>query len=105
MFPNPSLLNLSSAMARHAGHVHEVTASNIARVDMPGATAREAAGFADALRAVSGGEAVTAREGRAPISLDDELVRMAQNATRHDMAVTVWSRTLDMVRMAGASPR
>ncbi|WP_031551167.1 hypothetical protein [Parvularcula oceani] len=105
MFPNPSLLNLSSAMARHAGHVHEVTGSNIARADMPGATASEAAGFAEALRALSEGEAVSAREGRAPISLDEELVRMAQNATRHDMAVTVWSRTLDMVRMAGASPR
>ena len=105
MIPDPSLLTLSTAMARHAGHVHGVTAANIARADLPGATAKGAMPFAEALRVTASGEAMTARDTGAPISLDDQMVAMAQNAGRHDAAVTIWSRTLDMIRLAGASPR
>ncbi|MBB4658295.1 hypothetical protein [Parvularcula dongshanensis] len=101
MLPNPSLLGLASAMARHAGHVHAVTADNVARADMRGAKAKEAARFGDALR----GEPLQAKESRNPISLDSQLVRMAQNAGRHDAAITVWTKTLDLMRLAAGSPR
>lgn len=100
MFPDPSLLGLTSAMARHAGHVHQVTAGNVARADVPGARATEAARFSDVLR----GDAAP-RQTRERVSLDREMVQMARNAGRHDAAVTVWSRALDMVRLAGSSPR
>ena len=105
MIPSLSILDTASAMARHAGHVHAVVADNIARADLPGATAKGAMPFAEALRATASGEAMTARDTGAPISLDDQMVAMAQNAGRHDAAVTIWSRTLDMIRLAGASPR
>lgn len=101
MFPAPSLLTLGTAMARHAGHVHQTVSSNLARADVPGATAEEAGRFADALR----GEAMRARDTGERISVEREMVAMAQNAGRHDAAVAIWSKTLDLVRLAGASPR
>ena len=101
MLPNPSLLGLASAMARHAGHVHATTADNIARADVPGAKAKEAARFDAALS----GEALRAKESGRSISLDAQLVTMAQNAGRHDAAVTVWTKTLDLMRLAAGSPR
>ena len=105
MIPTLSILETTSAMARHAGHVHAVTAHNVARADVPGAYADEAASFVDALQRFSDGEAAATRRTRAPLVLDDQMTVMARNAGRHDAAVTVWSKVLDMVRLAGASPR
>ena len=105
MIPTLSILDTASAMARHAGHVHEVTARNVARADIPGAKADEAMTFAGALDRFAGGEAAAARRTRAPLVLDEQLMTMASNAGRHDAAVTVWSKVLDMARLAGSSPR
>ena len=105
MTPTLSLLETASAIARHAGHVHAVTADNVARADMPGATAREAMRFADAVRAMDRRDALAPRDTHAPVRLQNELTVMATNAGRHDAAVLLWSKTMDMVRLAGASPR
>ena len=105
MIPNLSILETTSAMARHAGHVHEVTATNVARADVPGATGDAAAEFAEALGRFAEGEEAAARRTRRLLVLDDQMMTMARNAGRHDAAVTVWSKVLDMVRLAGSSPR
>lgn len=105
MIPSLSLLETASAVARHAGHVHAVTADNVARADMPGATAREAMRFGAAVRALGRGDAPAPQATNTPISLQSELAVMATNAGRHDAAVLLWSKTMDMVRLAGASPR
>lgn len=105
MIPSLSILDTTSAMARHAGHVHEVTARNVARADAPGALADEAASFADALGRFAAGEAAAASRGRERVVLDEQVMTMASNAGRHDAAVAVWSKVLDMVRLAGSSPR
>lgn len=105
MIPNLSILEATSAMARHAGHVHETTARNVARIDIPGAKADAPTAFADALDRYSAGQDASARRTSQPLVLDDQMMTMAQNAGRHDAAVTVWSKVLDMVRLAGSSPR
>ena len=105
MIPAPSILETTAAMARHAGHVHEVTARNVARADVPGAKGDEAASFAEALDRFAEGEAPRAARDRKPLLLDEQMMVMARNAGRHEAAVTVWSKVLDMVRLAGSSPR
>ena len=105
MIPSLSLLDTASAMARHAGHVHAVVADNIARADLPGATATEATRFGEALRDLSDGTPLRAEATRAPITLDEQMMAMAQNTGRHDAATLLFSKTLDLVRLAGSSPR
>ncbi|MEM6649151.1 MAG: hypothetical protein AAF603_02760 [Pseudomonadota bacterium] len=105
MIGNLSILKLSSAMARHAAHTHGVIGDNISRVDMPGATAHRVESFARALDALKGGEALNTHSTDQPISVSREMSQMATNAGRHGTAVTIWSKTLELVRLAGAAPR
>lgn len=105
MIPDLSVLRLASAVARHAGEVHRIAGDNIARADIPKATAATAPRFADALAALNGGQPLAAVETNAPIALDREMATMASNAGRHQTATAVWSKTLELFRLAGASPR
>jgi flagellar basal body rod protein FlgB len=103
LIPDLSLLGVASAMSRHAGHVHDVTARNIAAADAPGTTRLRAASFAEAVGRAD--EALAPASTRERVVLDDEMLTMARNAGRHDAAVTLWAKTLDMVRLAASSPR
>ena len=105
MIPSLSILDTASAMARHAGHVHATVADNIARADMPGATARDALGFGEAVRALRDDAPLRAAASREPVALDAQMMTMAQNAGRHDAATLLFSKTLDLVRLAGSAPR
>ncbi len=105
MVPDLSVLKLTSAMARHAAQVHGVVGDNIARTDLPGANARAVEGFASALARLGEGERALVRDTRTPIALDKQMTQLATNAGRHEVAVTVWSKTLEMMRLAGGSPR
>ena len=100
-----SLLQTASVTARHAGHVHAVAADNIARADVPGATARRAASFAEAAERLRGGQELAAADSGAAIALDREMTAMAANAGRHDAATLLFAKTLDMLRLAGSPPR
>ena len=105
MIPDLSLLSTASAMARHAGHVHAAVADNLARADVPGARAATDSGFADALDRMAAGQALRAPRTGDRIVLDDQMVTMASNAGRHDAAVSLYAKALEMVRLAGSSPR
>ena len=105
MIPTLSLLDTASATARHAGHVHAVAADNIARADIPGATARAATSFAEAVGTLRDGGALSPRDTNAAISLDREMTTMASNAGRHDAATILFGKALDMLRLAGSTPR
>jgi hypothetical protein len=105
MLPDLAALRVSSALARHAGETHAVHGHNIAHADIPGATARRMPSFADALDALSKGGRPEPLDTRAQIGIEREMAGMAANAGRHATAVTVWSKTLELVRLAGAAPR
>lgn len=100
-----STLKLASAMARHANDGHAAIARNIAYVDVPNAKAVEMPSFADALKALLAGEEVRPTQTKQPITLDGEMVAMAQNGGRHTAAVTIWSETVELIRLAAQSPR
>ena len=105
MIPDPSLLGVASATARHAAHVQAVTARNVARADVPGARAEAPARFAEALRAFGSRRAPAARETDTPIELRGQLTAMAHSAGRHEAAVLIYAKALDMMRLAGGAPR
>ncbi|WOI52946.1 hypothetical protein [Parvularcula sp. LCG005] len=105
MLTDLSVLKLSSTMTRHAAAAHAVVADNISRIDIPGATGKAVPRFSDALADLNRGETVDIRDTRTAISLDQEMISMASNAGRHQAAVTIWSKTLELVRLAGGAPR
>lgn len=100
-----ALLKLASAMTRYAGAKHSAIGSNIARADIPHAKAMEGPRFADAILEMTDGKPAQFSESRNAIRLEDEVVAMAENAGRHRAAVTIWSKTLDLLRLAGQAPR
>ncbi|MGV6820073.1 MAG: hypothetical protein ACWA5T_06195 [Parvularcula sp.] len=100
-----ALLKLASAMTRYAGAKHSAIGSNIARADIPHAKAIEGPRFAEAFSEMMSGKPIRFSESRGTIRLEDEVVAMAENAGRHRAAVTIWSKTLDLLRVAGQAPR
>lgn len=105
MIADLSIIKLSAAMTRHASEVHQATAQNIARIDVPGAQSRTVAPFLDALDRIAKGETIAVEEGGGRIVLDREMTSMATNAGRQEAATLVWSKSLDLMRLAGAAPR
>lgn len=104
MFDIP-ILKTSSLMLRHASRAHEVTASNIARADVPGAKRKEIEGFADAYSRMSRGEGVAVRETGSAIDIERELFDLASASNQRDAGAGIWKSTLTMLRMAIAAPR
>ncbi|MEO1657079.1 MAG: hypothetical protein AAFR65_05110 [Pseudomonadota bacterium] len=100
-----SILKLASAMARHAGHVHAATASNIARADVPEATARKAASFRQSLRALEQGKTPQDEDTGQAISIEREMLSMAEASGQHGAATAVWKSTLNMLRLAITGPQ
>ena len=95
-----SLLKLTSAMARHAGHVHDVTARNIARADMPNATAERLEPFEASLRRLEHARPPRRSDTGMAINLEAQMLTMAEASSTHDAALTVWKSTLKMMRLA-----
>ncbi|MEL7343518.1 MAG: FlgB family protein [Pseudomonadota bacterium] len=124
MFDQLELLRLADAMARHASDRQSVIAKNVANADTPGYRSRDlpdfsqiyAASSSDEMRATRGGHlietgsqkldasAIDAPGGTSPngntVSLEVEMVRAAEVRQSHDMAVGVYSASLDMLRSA-----
>ena len=116
------ILDLASAMARHAALGHRVIAENVAQADTPGYKARELQPFS-----VKVNEAFTPRATRpghlaagadevlvrsriveadlpaAPngntVSLPEQAVRSVRTEGRHAMALAVYSKTMEILRI------
>ena len=117
MFADLKLLNLASAMARHAAARHEVLAENIANADTPGYKAKDLEPFAAAYeRAVNEeGAAAGAQDAQwriinapAPgamspngnsVSLEDQMVKTVEAQQDHDAATAIYKTSLDILRM------
>ena len=115
MFNDLKLLQTFSAMASHAARRHEVLAKNIANADTPDFRAKDIQSFADAY-------AETTRSGKSisqiassarmietggtmspngnSVSLEDQMLRSAEAKGQHDMALAVYKKSLDLLRLS-----
>jgi len=114
MFSDLSLLQVYGAMARHAAETQRVSADNLSRAGEPGFKASEVESFQDYLQRVASSaspEAMTetfkirnADTPAAPngntVSLEHEVFTSAQATGQHNMALTVYQKSLDMLRMS-----
>lgn len=118
MISDLQILNIYSAMARHAAESQKVSATNIAHADTPGYKASEVESFEDFLaRAIKAGSAVSEQGFRvldsttpaAPngnnVSLEQEIFNSADAMGQHNMALTIYSKSIDLLRTALGKPR
>lgn len=118
------ILRMAQSMAQHAARRQAVIARNIAHADTPGFKAQDIGSFADTYEAAStdrmritrsghlgGAEppgvaaAVLTRPGAADpngnsVSLEAEMVHAVEAQRAHNRALTVYSKSLDILRMS-----
>jgi flagellar basal-body rod protein FlgB len=126
MLPKLELTKMAQAMAAHAGARMEVIARNVANADTPGFKAQDLAGFAktyaeggDNLRATRAGHLQGAGSGQAAwaaaglerialpsapngnsVSIEAEMMRAAETRQQHDMALSIYTKTSDILKTA-----
>lgn len=124
MFETLELMRLADAMARHASDRQAVIARNVANADTPGYRSRDLPDFSEIYAAPAPDELRTTRRGHlseapgerlqaqsfdAPgatspngntVSLEVEMVRAADVRQEHELALGVYSASLDMLRSA-----
>ncbi|MDB6452490.1 FlgB family protein [Falsirhodobacter sp. 20TX0035] len=118
MFESLKIVKMAHAMAEHAGARQGLVAQNIANADTPGYKARDLADFGQSyaetggLRAtrpghVGGGASTTAQVVQSSlsedpngntVSLDQEMVRAVEIRQEHDMALSIYRATSDILR-------
>lgn len=114
MFNDLKILHTASLMARHAVQRHGQIAENIANADTPGYKAKDLESFSAAYtrnerNAVAGAAVKTFRAERIEtpgvaspngntVSLEDQMSRSTQASRDHDTALTIYSKTLSMLR-------
>jgi flagellar basal-body rod protein FlgB len=102
-------------MATHASRRHAVISENIANADTPGYKAKDLKPFADIYTsAVKAGAQLsevskntkaidaggTADPNGNTVSLEDQMLTSAQIVGQHDLAMLVYRKSLDMMKMA-----
>ncbi|WP_022702342.1 FlgB family protein [Pseudorhodobacter ferrugineus] len=122
MFEKLEITRMAQAMAAHAGTRMGVIAQNVAHADNPGYKARDLPDFAktyadetgQGLRVTRAGhlgaggalplEAVVMRASDAPngnsVSLEREMVKAAEVRQQHDMALSIYRATSDIMKLA-----
>lgn len=123
MFDRPEIMQVASALAAHAATRQSAIAENIANADTPGYRARDMADFAESYRAADAGALRNTRPGHlgasadadgpalieragtghlSPngnnVSIETEMVAAAAVRRDHDMALTVYRKSLDILR-------
>lgn len=119
MFDTLEILNLSSGIARHSAARQSLVARNIANANTPGFRPLDISDFTpqrrefnDALRQTRAGHMQSplvagesprehvglAKPNGNAVSLQTEMVKAAEVRHRHQMAVTVYGTSLDILR-------
>ncbi|WDI31555.1 FlgB family protein [Hyphococcus flavus] len=114
MFNDLKILHTASLLARHSVERHTQIAENIANADTPGYKAKDVEAFSEAFarneQKIANGAASTAfRAERVEIpgisspngntvSLEDQMSRSTAATRDHDTALTIYSKTLSMLR-------
>lgn len=120
MLENLTLLNLASEMARHATVRHRVISENVANADTPGYRARDLKDFQATVkesfsaRATRSGHLGAGGPGLAPqaqelalppspngnsVNLEDQAVRAVEAQGQHALALAVYSKAIDILRL------
>jgi flagellar basal-body rod protein FlgB len=120
MLENLTLLDLASAMARHATARHWVIAENVANADTPGYRARDVKDFQAIVKESftpratrpghlgSGGGDTASRtfELALPpspngnsVNIEDQAVRAVEAQGQHALALTVYAKAIDILRL------
>ncbi len=120
MLENLALLRTAGALARHSAHRHSIIAENIANADTPGYRARDVAPFAVAYDRLSAPRATRAGHySGAPgdgsvrvvdagtpttpngnsVSLEDQSIRAVEAQAHHNLAMTIYSKAIDLMRV------
>ena len=114
MISDLSLFKVYGAMARYAAEAQSVSATNIARANEPGFKAKEIESFDAYLARVSNsGAADPAAESfrvtnssnpMAPngnnVSLEQEVFNSAEAMGQHSLAISVYTKSMDLLRTA-----
>ena len=113
MFNDLKILHTASAMARHAVERHTQIAENIANADTPGYKAKDLEAFSETYarsqRTAFSSNANSFRAERIEtpgaaspngntVSLEDQMSRSTAATRDHDTALTVYAKTLSMLR-------
>lgn len=114
MFSDLKILQLAGSAARHAAERQSVIAENVANANTPGYKARDVESFQDAFErnrfATDNGTAPTdfqtreiaAKGATSPngntVSLEDQVWRSADAARSHDIAITIYSKAISLLR-------
>ena len=116
MISDLKLLQVYSAMAQHASQSQQVSATNISRANEPGYKAREVESFTDYMARLQQNPTSTT-EVRDPnfkvglantpetlngnsVNLEREIFKSAEAFGQHDMALSVYNKSLDLLRTA-----
>lgn len=120
MLENLTLLNLASEMARHATARHRVIAENVANADTPGYRARDVKDFTAivkesfAARATRPGHlgfdasdrvlesfelALPPSPDGNTVNIEDQAVRAVAAQGQHALALAVYSKAIDIIRI------
>jgi flagellar basal-body rod protein FlgB len=114
MISDLQLFQVYGAMARYAAEAQSVSATNIARANEPGYKAKEIESFDAYLARVSSSAApdpmsegfrVTDSKGpMAPngnsVSLETEIFKSAEAMGQHSLAISVYTKSMDLLRSA-----
>ncbi|WP_411815938.1 FlgB family protein [Hyphococcus sp. DH-69] len=112
MFNDLKILHTASLLARHSVERHAQIADNIANADTPGFKAKDLEPFSDAFArseraATSDTDQFKANKINTPgvaspngntVSLEDQMTRSTAASRDHDTALTIYSKTLSMLR-------
>lgn len=110
MFSDLPMFKIIDAMARHAAESQKVSATNIAHADQPGYKAKRIETFDAFLRrmpmegASSDFKTHQADTHQSPngnsVSLETELFNSADAMNQHKLALSIYTKSLDMLRTA-----
>ena len=120
MLENLTLLNLASEMARNATARHRVIAENVANADTPGYRARDIKDFSSIVkesftaRATRPGHVGFDNQTRTPqtfelalspspngntVNIEDQAVRAVEAQSQYDLALAVYGKAIDILRL------
>lgn len=114
MLSDLPIFQVYSAMARHAAESQRVSATNISRAGEPGYKAQTVESFEDYIARIKSSDAPQAQsipvrtlEALGPtspngnsVNLEQEVFSSAQAIGQHNMALTVYTKSLDLMRTA-----
>jgi flagellar basal-body rod protein FlgB len=114
MISDLSLFQVYGAMARHAAESQQTSAENLARANEPGYKAKEVESFSDYMQ--RNGPDLKKVDFNQPfqeslslsaaspngntVSIEEQVFKSAEAVGQHNLAMTVYSKSLDMMKLA-----